>query len=126
MPRNYRRERGRATEYLVARRMAEDGWPYAEPTGSGTPGRDIKGTPGLAIEVKARADFSPAAFMRQAARNAGEDLALVVIRPVGGGEMNLDDWPAMLRFGDLRRLLREAGYGDPEPPPTPVTLRRVA
>jgi hypothetical protein len=125
--RNYRKERGRETEYLVARRLAEDGWPYAEPTGSGTPGRDIKGTPGIAIEVKARADFSPAAFMRQATRNAGGDLAVVVIRPIGGGESNLDAWPAMISFADLRRLLHAAGYGTPpDEPSTVVPLRRAA
>lgn len=118
--RNYRKERGRETEYLVAASLAADGWPYAEPTGSGTPGCDVKGTPGVAIEVKARRDFYPAAWMRQAKRNAGKDLPIVVMRPDGAGPASIDDWPCFIPFSQLRRLLRQAGYGSPPPKRKPV------
>jgi len=37
----------------------------------------------------------------------------VVMRPVGGGPSNIDEWPAFLPFGQLRSLLRQAGYGEP-------------
>jgi hypothetical protein len=113
MARNYRKERGRATEHLVAAAFAGDGWPHAEATGAGSPGRDIKGVPGVAVEVKARAKFEPMANLRQAVANAGGDIAAVVMRPVGGGPSNIDEWPAFVTFGELRSLLRQAGYGDP-------------
>lgn len=113
MPRNYRKERGRTTEHLVAAAFAADGWPHAEATGAGSPGRDIKGVPGVAPEVKARARFEPVASLRQAVTNAGGDVAVVVMRPQGGGPSNIDEWPVFLPFGQLRALLRQAGYGEP-------------
>jgi hypothetical protein len=111
--RNYRKERGRETEHLVARAFAADGWPHAEATGAGSPGRDIKGVPGVAVEVKARTGFEPMANLRQAVANAAGDLPVVVMRPTGGGPSNIDEWPAFLTFGQLRTLLRAAGYGEP-------------
>lgn len=113
MARNYRKERGRATEHLVAQAFAASGWPYAEATGAGSPGRDIKGVLGVACEVKARREFAPMAALRQAVGNAGGDVAVVVMRPTGGGPSNIDEWPAFLTFGQLRSLLRQAGYGEP-------------
>lgn len=113
MARNYRKERGRATEHLVAQAFAADGWEHAEATGAGSPGRDIKGIPGIAVEVKARAKFEPMANLRQAVGNAHGDVAVVVMRPTGGGPSNIDEWPAFTTFGQLRSLLRAAGYGDP-------------
>lgn len=117
MARNYRKERGRATEHLVAAAYVGDGWPHAEATGAGSPGRDIKGTPGIATEVKARREFAPMAALRQAVANAGGDVPVVVMRPTGGGPSNVDEWPAFTTFGQLRRLLRLAGYGEPLPFP---------
>lgn len=123
MARNYRKERGRETEHLVAAAFAADGWPFAEATGAGSPGRDIKGVIGVAPEVKARREFSPLPALRQAARNAAGDLPVVVMRPDGCGPSTIDDWPAFLTFGDLRRLLRQAGYGNPLPAePAPATV----
>lgn len=119
MPRNYRKERGRATEHLVAAAFADNGWGYAEATGAGSPGRDIKGVPGVACEVKARREFAPMAALRQAVANAGGDVAVVVMRPTGGGPSNIDEWPAFLTFGQLRTLLRQAGYGEPLSAPQP-------
>jgi hypothetical protein len=113
MARNYRKERGRETEHLVARAFAADGWPFAEATGAGSPGRDIKGVPGVAVEVKARAKFEPMANLRQAVTNAAGDIPAVVMRPTGGGPSNIDEWPAFVTFGQLRSLLRQAGYGNP-------------
>lgn len=117
MARNYRKERGRATEHLVAAAFAGDGWPHAEATGAGSPGRDIKGVPGVAVEVKARRGFQPMAALRQSVGNSGGDVAAVVMRPDGGGPSNVDEWPAFLTFGQLRLLLRLAGYGEPLPLP---------
>lgn len=113
MARNYRKERGRATEHLVAAAFAADGWPDAEATGAGSPGRDIKGVPGVACEVKARNGFEPLAALRQAVGYSAGDLPLVVMRPNGCGPATIDEWPAFLPFGVVRALLRRAGYGDP-------------
>lgn len=113
MTTNSRKARGRATEHLVARAFAADGWPYALPTGAGASGRDITGLPGIAVEVKARAGFEPQANLRQAVANAGGDLPLVVLRCTGCGPATIDDWPMFMPFGQGRRLLRLAGYGTP-------------
>lgn len=108
-----RKRRGRQTEHLVARAFAADGWPFALATGAGTPGRDITGVPGVAPEVKARSAFSPMANLRQAKANAKDDLPVVVMRPNGFGEATIDEWPVFLTFGEFRKLLRAAGYGNP-------------
>lgn len=108
-----RKRRGRETEHVVAAAFACDGWPYAVATGAGTPGRDITGLPGLACEVKARTGFDPMANLRQATRYSQGDVPLVVMRPNGYGPTTVDEWPAFIPFGVLRKLLRQAGYGDP-------------
>lgn len=41
-------------------------------------------------------------------------LPIVVHRPDGMGPASIENWPATLRLSDLVRLLRAAGYGDPE------------
>jgi hypothetical protein len=122
MARNYRKERGRETEHLVARSFAADGWPHAEAVGGGSPGRDIKGVPGVAVEVKARTKFEPLANLRQAIANAAGDVPLVVLRPTGGGPSNIDDWPAFTTFGQIRALLRAAGYGEPLSGPSELQI----
>lgn len=109
------RRRGFVSEEFVAAAFAADGFPHAEPAPRGTPGRDILGLPGVCVEVKARTGFEPLANMRQAVRNAGGDLPLIVLRCNGQGPASIDDWPAFMPFGVVRRLLRLAGYGDPLP-----------
>jgi hypothetical protein len=111
MTSQHRKRRGAKTQSLVAAAWREDGWPFCEDTGAGRNGRDLLGTPGLSVEVKARRDFGPLAWMRQAAKHDG--LPVVVMRPDGAGPATIDDWPAFVRHADLRRLLRLAGYGDP-------------
>jgi hypothetical protein len=106
----HRRRRGAETQNLVAAYFKAAGFPYAESAGAGRNGRDVLGTPGLACEVKARRDFSPIAWTRQAAATADGDLPLVVMRPDGLGPAHIDEWPAILRFSDLLGLLRAAGY----------------
>ncbi len=111
-----RKRRGRDTERLVAEAFAADGWPYALPTGAGASGIDITGVPGLAVEVKARSKFEPMANLRQAVKNAPRGaLPMVVMRPNGFGEATIDEWPVFVPFAVMRRLLRQAGYGDPLP-----------
>jgi len=107
----HRKHRGMRTQKLVADYMRENGWPFADSAGAGRQGVDITGTVDLAIEVKARADLSPLAWVRQAEAAAGGRLPFAVFRPNGMGETP-ERFLAMIRFGDLVALLRAAGYGD--------------
>lgn len=106
-----RKARGMATQRAVAAYLAINGWPYATDAGAGRNGCDILGVPGLSIEVKARRDFSPLAWLRQASCSAG--VPIVVHRPDGMGLASLHDWPAIMRLADLVEVLRGAGFGDP-------------
>lgn len=105
-----RKQRGRDTERIVAAAWQADGWPHAEVVrGSGA---DLTGTPGVQVEIKARREFAPLPWMRQAASH-GDGFPVVIMRPDGAGPTSVDHWPAILPHAVLRRLLREAGYGDP-------------
>lgn len=105
-----RRSRGMRTQLVAARYLAERIWPHAESTGSGRPGADILGTPGVSIEVKARRDLAPLEWIKQAEKYPG--LPLVIFRPDGLGEASVGKWPVLLRLDDAITLLQEAGYGD--------------
>lgn len=109
-----RKQRGAETQNSVAGWFAGHGWPFAESTGAGRGGRDVTGMPGLACEVKARADFAPMAWLRQAKEAASTDLPFVVWRPNGMGAKSIGAWGVMLTLEDFTKLLRDAGYGDPQ------------
>lgn len=109
-----RKRRGAATQRTVADWFRGHGWPFATAIGAGETGRDVDNMPGLAPEVKARRDYNPTAWLRQARKNAGGDLAFVVHRPDGYGPGSVDQWPVTLRLADFTRLLGDAGYGTPE------------
>lgn len=106
-------DRGRLTNRLAAEHWASNGWPHAEATWGSQPGRDVRGMPGLAPEVKATTDGDILAALRQAAKNAGNDLPFVLWRPNGYGPERIRDWVMAFRNEDGTRLLRAAGYGDP-------------
>lgn len=100
-----RRRRGRDTERIVAEHVRRL-WPHATPTAPGARGRDILGTPGAAIEVKARRGLSLGDALRQARRNAEPDeLPVLVVRLDGAGPTTVGDWPVVLRLDDLLALL---------------------
>jgi len=105
------KRRGAATQQAVAGYLAQHGWPYACDAGAGRNGADILNTPGLSWEVKARADFSPLAWIREAASRGG--VPMCVHRPKGMGVMTVGMWPVTMRLEDLVIVLRQAGYGDP-------------
>lgn len=112
MASQHRKHRGMRTQALVAELMRTRGWPFAESAGAGRSGADITGTVDVAVEVKARTDLSPLAWVRQAESAANGRLPFAVFRPNGMGE-HPDQFLAMLRFGDLLDLLNAAGYGAP-------------
>ncbi|WP_203903462.1 hypothetical protein [Virgisporangium aliadipatigenens] len=109
----HRKRRGAATQRIAADAWKADGWPYAEPVGAGIPGRDLTGTPGIGIEVKARRDLDLTGWLRQAVRNADADIPVLLVRPDRYGPATVDQWPAIVPHAVLRRLLRAAGYGTP-------------
>lgn len=111
-----RKHRGMRSQKVVAEWFAQRGWPFAESTGAGRSGADVIGVPGLRIEVKARREFSPLAWLRQVRADAktwNHGVPFVVFRCDGQGEANVGEWGALLRLDDLTTLLHEAGYGDP-------------
>jgi hypothetical protein len=91
-------------------------YPSAEKPGSSSlPGRDVLGTPGLAVEVKTSAEWRPRAWVRQAAGYAARgELALLVYLPPGCGERGVDDALAIVPLREMMPLLVAAGYA-PEP-----------
>lgn len=108
------------TQLLVTEYMRVNGWPFATSAGAGRSGSDVLNTPDVSVEVKARSDLNPLAWVKQAEDAADGRLPFAVFRPNGMGE-HPDQFLTMLRFGDLVALLREAGYGDSGTPETPTT-----
>jgi hypothetical protein len=83
-----RQARGRRTQVVIAAWLRDHGWRgVRSPVGAET-GQDIKGWTGdHSIEVKARADFDPLAWLKQAKKNAKPDQRPVaIIRCNGQGE----------------------------------------
>jgi hypothetical protein len=108
-----RKRRGAQTQHVVAEWFQRHGWPYAESTGAGRTGADLTGLGSLCCEVKARADFDPMAWIRQAGKHKKypDDLPFVVWRPNGYGPQTVGEWPVMLRLDEFTALLHEAGHG---------------
>jgi hypothetical protein len=116
MPITARQARGRATNQMVARWFAGNGWPYATAVTGAATGRDVMNMPGLAPEVKATSAEPMLTALKQARANAGDDdVPFVVWRPNGYGSETLADFVVALRLSEFTRLLRLAGYGDPLP-----------
>jgi hypothetical protein len=106
------RDRGVRLQNALARYLA-GWWPSAESAGSGRPGTDILGTPGVVWENKTAARFRPAEWIRQArdhARAGYPDLPVVVYWPVGVGEASPAAAMAILPMPALMELLAAAQY----------------
>jgi hypothetical protein len=75
-------------------------------------GKDIHNVP-FDIEVKARSDFQPLAWLKQVEKRAAvpDELPIVVCRMNSQGE-DAEKYLAFMRFQDLVQLLLKAGYGD--------------
>lgn len=105
-----RKARGMRSQLVVAQWFQAAGWVHATSTGAGRQGRDIENTPGVAVEVKARSDLQPQAWLRQAEAAAGGDLPLVVFRPNGFGESLIGKWGVLMTLDCATDLLHLAGY----------------
>ena len=106
-----RKHRGYKSQDLIAEYF-RDIFPYAESTGAGRQGPDVTGTPGLAIEAKARSGFNPKAALKQAHEGAPEGaLPVTIMRLNGQGPKSIGEWVVCMRVDTLKELLREAGYG---------------
>lgn len=108
-----RKARGLRTQLCVANWYAENGWPFAQSAGAGRPGVDVLGMPALAPEVKARREFQPKAWLKQAIQHTDKGLPFVVFRPDGMGEQSIGEWGVLMTLADHTGLLWEAGYGTP-------------
>jgi Holliday junction resolvase len=97
-----RRQRGRDTERALAEWLRRNGYPNAAPCEPFAPGPDILHTPGLAIEVKARARLDLPAWMRQATRQADRATTpLLVVRLNGQGTSDPGKWAAITTLSEL-------------------------
>lgn len=119
-----RRRRGLETQEMFAEYLQRSGWPGAESAPRGHKGRDVTGLPGLRVEVKARREFRPGDWLRQAeagmigppgGRGVIVELPLVVFRPDGMGPATIRQWGMLLRVEHGVSLLRSAGWGEPMP-----------
>ena len=104
-----RKDRGYRTERVVAAYLSQ--WWRSASVGRGA-GKDVLNVP-FDVEIKARTDFQPLAWLRQATKRAAasNELPIVVCRMNGQGE-DASEYLAFMRFGDLVQLLLDAGYGD--------------
>lgn len=104
MPSQSRKVRGRRTEHVVATYFKQF-WEAARAVNSGASGSDVLGTP-FDIEVKARAAFSPKAWIDQQKKRDEGKLKFVVMRCNGQGE-NAEDYVFIARLGDMMPLLED-------------------
>ncbi len=97
---NARQARGKRTNVVVAAWLREHGWLRAEATVGAEKGQDVKHVPGRSIEVKARADFDPRAWWRQARDNAVDgQIPVCIVRCNGQGE-KAEDYLVFRRLED--------------------------
>jgi hypothetical protein len=104
MASQHRKHRGYRTQALVAQWLKQ-WYPAAESTGAGRQGEDITGVP-FSIECKARSDFQPLAWIKQAESNKNGKIAFVVSRCNTQGE-DASQYLAFMRLGDLMNILQD-------------------
>ena len=104
----HRKDRGLSTERVVALYLSQ--WWRSASVGRGA-GKDCLNVP-FDIEVKARTDFQPLAWLRQASKRAAisKEIPIVCCRMNGQGE-DASEYLAFMRVGDLVQLLLPM-YGD--------------
>jgi hypothetical protein len=108
-----RKSRGAETQRVAAEWYRANGFPYCTDAGAGRSGRDLLNMIGLAPEVKARTDFSPLQWARQAARTAAGDVPFVLLRCNGQGPSTVAEWPVIVPNLHWTQMIRAAGFGEP-------------
>ena len=108
--RKSRTDRGRQTEILAWKKW-KTVYPQCRVVASSLPGRDLLETGPFAVEVKARSQFNPGAWIRQASRNSQGDIPLVVMRPNGLGPEQVGQWLVFMYQDDFLGLVKRAGLG---------------
>jgi len=102
---NHRKTRGYRTQKVIADYLKQ--WfPYADTAGAGRQGEDILNVPSISIEVKARADFQPLAWIKQAESNANGKLPMVIMRCNGQGE-DAGQYLAFVKLKDIMPILAD-------------------
>lgn len=97
--------RGRKSQELAAEYL-RDIYPDAEAVAASLPGKDIKNTPGVSIEMKATSQADLTGALRQARANAtGDELPIAIYRPRGMGPEKIGDWLVAMPFWAAYRLL---------------------
>ena len=107
---NHRKHRGYRTQKVIADYL-KTWFPYADTAGAGRQGEDILNIPTVSIEVKARSDFQPLAWIKQAEANSNQKLPLVIMRCNGQGE-DAGEYLAFMRVKDLMPILHQAAPSD--------------
>jgi hypothetical protein len=100
---NHRKHRGYRTQKVIADYLKQ-WWEYADTAGAGRQGEDILNIPSISIEVKARADFQPLAWIKQAESNANGKLPMVIMRCNGQGE-DAGEYLAFVKVKDIMPIL---------------------
>ena len=103
---NHRKHRGYRTQKVIADYLKQ-WWEYADTAGAGRQGEDILNIPTVSIEVKARADFQPLAWIKQAETNANGKMPMVIMRCNGQGE-DAGEYLAFVKVKDLMPILHQA------------------
>lgn len=108
MPSQHRKQRGYATERLVASYL-QQWWPHAS-VGRGQ-GKDISNVP-FDVEIKARNSLDIKGTLRQikARTSKSGELGFACFRLNGMGTASIEEFVCMLTLGDLVELLRKADY----------------
>jgi len=92
-------------------------FPGCEKTPNSRKGRDLLGTPGMAVEVKTGAEWRPNAWMAQAAGYAADgELAVLLYLPPGLGQAKIGQSLFIVPTIVGMELAVAAGYA---PPPRP-------
>jgi hypothetical protein len=103
---NHRKHRGYRTQKVIADYLKQF-WAYADTAGAGRQGEDILNIPTISIEVKARADFQPLAWIKQAESNANGKLPMVIMRCNGQGE-DAGEYLAFVKVKDIMPIIHQA------------------
>jgi len=107
---NHRKHRGYRTQKVIADYLKQF-WAFADTAGAGRQGEDILNIPTVSIEVKARSDFQPLAWIKQAEINANGKMPMVIIRCNGQGE-DAGEYLAFVKVKHIMPILHQAAPSD--------------